>query len=94
MLFHKNSPRFIFMKVYKMVSDVITGPRTCHVFFDFCRQNINLIAEHVKSLLSFRVSGARDEDEDPCQNNSGEREVTQPCVTSVGGGEHHKNSSH
>ena len=60
----------------------------------FVRQNINFIAENVKRLFSFQVSGARDEDKDPCQNNSGEREVTQPCVSSVGGGEPHKNSSH
>ena len=77
-----------------MVCDVITGRRTRLVFSDFCQTNIELITEHVNRLFRSGLSGARDEDKDPCQNNSGRREVTQPCVTSVRGGEPHKNSSH
>ncbi len=79
------------MKVYKMVSDVITGCRTRLVFFDFCQRKKHF---NNRTCEKFRLSGARDEDKDPCQNNSGRREVTQPCVTSVRGGEPHKNSSH
>ena len=56
----------------------------------FVRQNIKIITEHVKRLFRSGLSGARDEDKDPCQNNSGRREVTQPCVTSVRGGSHIK----